>query len=51
MILDKGSTAGAKLARGLELYGDELAIAAVFLQKLTRGVAARRSASRAQGAV
>ena len=26
MILDKGSTAGAKLARGLELYGDELAV-------------------------
>ena len=45
IILDKGSTAGAKLTRGLEMYGSPESAAAAFLQKLSRGRAVRRTSA------
>lgn len=50
MILDKKGRASGQLTRNLEIYGDELAVATEFLQKLKRGGAARHSRG-AQGAV
>jgi len=46
IILDKGSTAGAKLTRGLEMYGSPESAAAAFLQKLSRGRAVRHTSAR-----
>ena len=45
MILDKKGRASGQLTRNLEIYGDELAVATEFLQKLKRGGAARHTAA------